>query len=180
MFRTVSGFKSMKRKTKKYLSALLVVVVLGLSAAMPLTAEADAPSSSSFNVGPRADSGEFAQGGIWYQAYVDYAIAGGIINADAFPDYSKAATRADTAYIFSRALPEEDYIPQNTVKSLPDVSSGTAYSAAVFMLYRAGVLAGDDDRGTFNPGAGITRAEAAAVISRVILPDTRTSGKTFE
>ena len=124
-------------------------------------------------------AGEFAQGGVWYQAYVNYAIAGGIINADDFPDYSKAATRAEMAYIFSRALPEEEFMPQNTVKSLPDVNSGTVYSAAVFMLYRAGVLAGNDDRGTFNPGAGVTRAEAAAVITRVILPDTRTSGKTF-
>jgi len=47
------------------------------------------------------------------------------------------------------------------------------------MLYKAGVVAGSDSIGTFNPGANITRAEAAAIISRVILKDTRFSGKTF-
>jgi hypothetical protein len=48
------------------------------------------------------------------------------------------------------------------------------------LLYKAGVVAGSDDKGTFNPGNNIIRAEAAAIISRVILPDTRFSGKTFE
>jgi len=121
----------------------------------------------------------FVIGSPWYQTYVDYAKANGIINADSFSDYTKAATRAEMAYIFSRALPEDEFTPQNTVNSLPDVKSGTTYSAAVFMLYKAGVLAGNDDRGTFNPGNNIARAEAAAIISRVILPSTRINGRTF-
>jgi len=124
-------------------------------------------------------AGEFTQGDVWYQVYVDYAIANGMIKADAFADYGKAATRAEMAYIFSRSLPETEFKSQNTVGSLPDVESGTQYSEAIFMLYKAGVLAGSDDRGTFNPGSGITRAEAAAIISRVVLPATRMSGNTF-
>jgi len=124
-------------------------------------------------------SGEFAQGSVWYQTYVDYAIANGIISANAFSNYGKAAARAEMAYIFSRALPDNEFVSQNTVNSLPDVNGGTSYNAAVFMLYRAGVLSGSDNLGTFNPDNNITRAEAAAIISRVILPDTRTSGKTF-
>jgi len=124
-------------------------------------------------------TGEFPQGAVWYQAYLDYAIANGIINAGTFTDYGKAATRAEMAYIFSRALPEAEFKTQNTVNSLPDVNSGTPYSTAILMLYKAGVFKGSDDRGTFSPGAGITRAEAAAIISLVILPATRTSGRTF-
>jgi len=47
------------------------------------------------------------------------------------------------------------------------------------MLYEAGVLTGNDDAGTFIPNANINRAEAATIISRVILPDTRKAGNVF-
>ena len=114
-----------------------------------------------------------------YQVYVDYAITNGIIAANDFTDYTKAATRAEMAYIFSKALPDTEFASQNTVNSLPDVTSGTPYRDAIFTLYKAGVVAGSDETGTFNPGNNITRAEAAAIISRVILPATRFSGKTF-
>jgi hypothetical protein len=82
-------------------------------------------------------------------------------------------------YIFSRALPEKEFEPQNAVNSLPDVNDSTPYNAEIFTLYKAGVLAGSDDLGTFNPNNKITRAEAATIISRVILPSTRMSGKIF-
>jgi len=47
------------------------------------------------------------------------------------------------------------------------------------MLYKAGVLAGNDSIGTFNPGSNITRAEASAIVSRVILPLTRLNGRIY-
>lgn len=47
---------------------------------------------------------------------------------------------------------------------------------AVYRLYRAGVLTGSDEYGTFNPGSGIVRSEAAAIISRTVEPALR---KTF-
>ena len=123
--------------------------------------------------------GVFIQGNPWYQVYVDYCIANDIIGAGTFSDYSKAATRAEMAYIFSRALPNSEFASQNTVNALPDVNSSTPYYSAILMLYKAGVVAGSDAQGTFNPANNITRAEAAAIISRVILPATRFSGKTF-
>ncbi|MCL2517938.1 MAG: InlB B-repeat-containing protein [Oscillospiraceae bacterium] len=115
----------------------------------------------------------------WYKVYVDYAITNGIIVSNDFTDYTRPATRAEMAYIFSRSLPAAEFASPNTVNSLPDVNNGTPYRDAIFMLYRAGILAGNDDLGTFNPGNNITRAEAAAIISRVILPGTRMSGKIF-
>ena len=124
-------------------------------------------------------NGEFTQGSPWYQVYVDYCIGKGIVNAGTFSDYNKAATRAEMAYIFSRALPETEFSSQNTVNALPDVTSSTPYYSAIITLYKAGVVAGSDTQGTYNPGNNITRAEAAAIISRVILKDTRFSGKTF-
>ena len=121
----------------------------------------------------------FVQGTPWYQVYIDYAITNGIIKANDFTNYTRAATRAEMAYIFASALPKEEFKGQNTVNSLPDVNSGAPYSEAIFMLYKAGVVGGSDEKGTFNPASNIIRAEAAAIISRVILPDTRISGKTY-
>jgi len=115
----------------------------------------------------------------WYKGYVDYAIENKIIAAGAYSDYNRTASRADMAYIFARALPESEFAAINTVDSLPDVDSDTHCSDEIFMLYRAGVLAGSGNQGAFNPGNSVTRAEAAAIISRVILPETRTSGRTF-
>ena len=124
-------------------------------------------------------NGDFVQGSIWYQVYVDYAVANNIIATNDFTDYNKSATRAEMAFIFSRALPAAEFASQNTVNFLPDVNSGTPYRDAILTLYTAGVLAGNDTQGTFHPSDNITRAEASAIISRVILPATRFSGKTF-
>ena len=68
-------------------------------------------------------NGIFTQGSTWYKVYVDYCIANGIIGAGTFSDYNKAATRAEMAYIFSRALPAAEFASQNTVNALPDVRS---------------------------------------------------------
>jgi hypothetical protein len=118
-------------------------------------------------------------GDAWYQGYVNYAINNGMLTANDFSDYSKAATRGEMAYIFSRSLPESEFKEQNTVTILPDVNSGTPYYDAILMLFKAGVLGGSDGSGTFKPTNSITRAEAAAIISRVILPATRAKDKSF-
>jgi len=76
------------------------------------------------------------------------------------------------AYIFSRSLPESEFAQINNITSIPDVNQSTRYNDAIFLLYRAGVLTGNA-QGTFRPNDNINRAEAAAIISRVILPDTR-------
>ena len=124
-------------------------------------------------------TGEFIQSGEWYQTYANYAAEKGIIIAGTFSDYNKAATRAEMAYIFSRSVPQSEFAAINTINSLPDVKSGTKYYSEIIMLYKAGVLTGGDSKGTFSPDNSITRAEAAAIISRVILPSTRSGKKTF-
>lgn len=122
---------------------------------------------------------QFPSGSPWYQPYADYAIANGVIKQFDFTDYGRAATRAEMAYIFSNALPPEEFSPQNTVNNLPDVNSGTPYSSSIFLLYQAGVLSGNDDTGTFYPVKNISRAEAAAIITRVAVEAKRSSGNTF-
>jgi len=55
----------------------------------------------------------------------------------------------------------------------------TLYGESIFMLYEAGILTGSDSNGTFRPDSDITRAEAAAIICRVILPAIRVCGRTY-
>jgi hypothetical protein len=51
----------------------------------------------------------FVQSTPWYQVYVDYCVAQGIITGSDFADYTRPATRAELAYIFSNALPEAEF-----------------------------------------------------------------------
>ncbi len=48
-----------------------------------------------------------------------------------------------------------------------------AAAAAVYRLYRAGILSGNDKYGTFAPASGIKRSEVAAILSRVLDPSLR-------
>lgn len=112
----------------------------------------------------------------WYQPYRKYALAHDIIDDDDFPDLDAPATRAQMAGIFADALPAHELAPINDVPSLPDVSDDdgrSPYGEEVFLLYRAGVLAGSDGSGAFHPDTPITRAEVAAVMIRMALPDER-------
>ncbi len=49
----------------------------------------------------------------------------------------------------------------------------------ILRLYRAGVLSGSDALGTFHPDRPISRAETAAIVSRVAQPGRRATGKTY-
>lgn len=109
----------------------------------------------------------------WYQTYVDYALENGIVQAGDFTSYTAKATRGQMAYIFSRALPASVLPSINNVQTLPDVTGSTKYSQEIFSLYNAGVLTGSDVFGTFKPNDNIIRAEAAAILTRVALPEQR-------
>ena len=116
----------------------------------------------------------FPSGTPWYQPYVKYALAIGIIDHDDFRDYEASATRAQMAYLFANALPEHELQKINKIATLPDVADDDdRYGEEIFTLYRAGILTGSDSAGTFHPDASITRAEAAAIIIRMALPKER-------
>lgn len=109
----------------------------------------------------------FTQGSVWYQSYVDYAKQNGI-PAD-FTDYNATATRAEFAAILAAALPTEALEAINMVTDgiIPDVDMKDVDAQAIYMLYRAGILTGNDSVGTFTPNSSITRAAAAAIITRM-------------
>ena len=109
----------------------------------------------------------------WYQTYVDYALENGIVQPGDFTSYTAKATRGQMAYLFSRALPASVLPSINNVQTLPDVTGSTKYSQEIFSLYNAGVLTGSDVFGTFKPNDNIIRAEAAAILTRVALPEQR-------
>ena len=115
-------------------------------------------------------------GGAWYQMYLDYAFQNGIIGKGVYEsDVEKMATRAQFAQILACALPKEALREINQIadNAIPDVKMHFFYAESVYTLYRAGILGGSDDNGTFLPQSNISRAEAACVISRMANPDNR-------
>lgn len=116
---------------------------------------------------------DFLQGRIWYDVYVRYALEQGLISTRF--GCKKPATRAQVADVFSRALPEGALQEINTVLdgAIPGVSMKNEYAAGIYRLYRAGVITGSDSRGSFSPNSGISRAEAAAMLARMIEPAQR-------
>lgn len=120
---------------------------------------------------------EFVQGEVWYQVYVDYCIAYGIIEESQFSAYTVPATRAQFAQILGASLPNEALAVQNWIEdgAIPDVPMDANGADAIYRLYRAGVLTGSDSQGSFNPDSTITRAQAAAIITRMVDPSLRKS-----
>ena len=115
------------------------------------------------------DYHDFSGGMPWYAPAVEYAAAQGIIQEGDFSNYLVPATRAQFAYILSRALPSDALEEVNTVEdnSLPDVRMGDPYAQNIYLLYRAGIISGRDARGAFSPSSTLTRAEAAGIVSRI-------------
>ena len=124
-----------------------------------------------------ADKTIAAADGEWYAQYVGYALANGIIAAGDFDEYDRPATRAEVAVIFKNALPADWFAAKNDVAGIPDVSAKQPYHDAILALYKAGVVMGSDAYGNFRPEDNITRAEAAAIINRVALPENRLARK---
>ena len=123
--------------------------------------------------GYQEDGAVFEADTPWYQPYLDYAAEHGIpYRTD---NYDIPATRTVFAGIIGSALPDEALPAINTIADdeIPDVKAGMTYSEDIYRLYRAGVLTGNDQYGTFTPGSYITRGAAAALVSRMADPALR-------
>ncbi len=77
-----------------------------------------------------------------------------------------ATQRLAFAQAIDRAAGSMDAI--NEISALPDTNE-----PAVLRLYQAGILTGVDEKGIFNGEGSLTRAEAAAMLARVIAPSLR-------
>lgn len=120
-------------------------------------------------------STDFDAGSPWYQPYVDYAKANKIITKDYA--WNSAATRAGYMEIFAGAIPDKGLLSGyraleaiNTVddNAIPDVSSSHPQAAAIYKLYRAGIVQGTDAARSCAPDSFIKRSEVAAILTRMM------------
>lgn len=140
-----------------------------------------------------AKAGEY-----WFDPYFDYVFEQGIINEGTFhllnggftnmssgtPDYG-SITRSSMAYLFASALPDTCYPAIKNVTNIPydktDGKPGYATwclpieecDSAIRKLYNAGILNGEDSKGTMSVYKYITRAEVVTILSRVVDIDSR-------
>ena len=116
-------------------------------------------------------TGSFAVSDPWYKSYLDYALNQKVITATP-SNMNLALTRQEFASILAGALPDDALPAVNEVTDgvIPDVYRS---DAAIYKLYRAGIFAGSDAKGTFRPNSPITRAEVAAVLVRMADPNSR-------
>ncbi len=120
----------------------------------------------------------------WYDGAVEYLKNCGIIDNTFDGDFDRAATRAESAGILAHAIPEYAVgaINSNTVDIcyyagtyIRDVTSATAYKDEILTLYSWGVLNGSGHYADFLPDASISRAEFAAMLTRLVEPSLRIS-----
>ena len=113
-------------------------------------------------------------GNPWYQPYVEYCQKNGILTKDY--NYNDKATRAGYIEIFANALPAEALEEMNFVadNAIPDVAMSAPYAQAVYKLYRAGILTGDESHNC-KPNDNIKRSEVAAILVRMMYDGARKS-----
>ncbi|MCR4962890.1 MAG: S-layer homology domain-containing protein [Firmicutes bacterium] len=125
-------------------------------------------------------SNEFSTGTPWYQPYVDYAKAVGIISKNYA--WNTPATRAGYMEIFANAIPDTvataGMSPLTAINSvadgsIPDVPMTHPQAAAIYKLYRAGILQGSDAQHNCRPNSNIQRSEVAAILTRMMSADER-------
>ena len=111
---------------------------------------------------------------LWYSKYVSYALANKIIDAE-YSDYNAYITRDAVAEMFAKVLPGEALPEISTVadNAIPDVKIGDTAAAAIYKLYRAGILKGADERGTFAPKSYVLRSEISAIVTRLAVSRLR-------
>lgn len=111
-------------------------------------------------------------GGNWYDPYVNYARDKGIISENYA--YTRPATREEFVHIMAAALPGEALSAITGAVTFADASD-IVYNGDVRLLQRAGIINGIQENGQtyFKPWNPITRAEVAAIVTRMARPDSR-------
>lgn len=108
--------------------------------------------------------------GSFYETYIMSAVNAGIINGVSDTSFGMASVikRQDVAVILSRAIAEKLGENAGEGKTFADGGDIAEYAKeAVEIVSSCGLFVGDDT-GRFNPANGLSRAEAAALISRLL------------
>ena len=113
----------------------------------------------------------------WFAPYAQYAethaLAGDWLGQTGWD--GKNSSRLRFAALLAQALPQAEDTAVNTVADgqIPDLPMETDGAAAVYRLYRCGILTGSDQYGSFMPENSLTRAQAAAILARADDPARR-------
>ncbi|MBQ7143593.1 MAG: S-layer homology domain-containing protein [Oscillospiraceae bacterium] len=120
---------------------------------------------------------EFQKSKPWYQVYVDYATAAGILSGklEASRDMNAPVTRRQFAAILAHAFPESALPEINAVEddAIPDVKCSDEYGTEIYRLYRAGILKGSEENGSYLPDSAIQRSGVAAIVTRMVYRSLR-------
>lgn len=111
------------------------------------------------------------EGEPWYQPYVAYfsgLLGDSQLTRMLIEAPTKSASRLEFFYLLSTVIPEGELAAINSITSLPDIQD-----ESVLGFYNAGILTGKDKYGTFDAAGTLTRAECAAMVSRVARPGLR-------
>ena len=116
----------------------------------------------------------------WWIPYWEFGVREGILAADDLEHVHRGSSRLRTAQLLARLplLPvsEEDLLEPDTAGILGEICDRDEIPRealdAVVTVYASGIMEGYDD-GCFHPERVLTRAEGAAVIQRLMLPELR-------
>lgn len=100
----------------------------------------------------------------WYQPYLNYLTPYGVT----VDEPTRNATREDFILMLAAVVSAEQLTPLNTVTTIPDTQNPD-----VLAFYNAGILNGIGETGLFSGEKTLTRAEAAAMVARVVDPSLR-------
>ncbi|MPM36397.1 hypothetical protein SDC9_82993 [bioreactor metagenome] len=124
----------------------------------------------------RGTGEEFPQEVPWHGPYVRYALGAGLLRAGELVDFNAFATRGQTALLYARCLPAAELPPVNLTAPPPGLERGR-YGAGLLLLWRAGVLSGGST--VYRADDLITRAEASAMMGRIVNPAYRKASAYF-
>lgn len=115
-----------------------------------------------------------ANGQPWYSTYVSYAKKNNLISSDL--PWNAKATRAGYMQVFAQVLPDMAST-LNTIAdgSIPDVPMTHPNAAAIYKLYRLGIVQGVDQAHNCSPASNIKRSEVAAILTRMMEDGKRIS-----
>ncbi len=110
----------------------------------------------------------------WWRGTAYYREQAGLSGVYALRPYDGAAQREDLLEALS-AVSQGLLEPINAIDSFPDADATYAPAEDVLAFYRAGILTGIDEYGSFAGSLGLTRAETAAMAARLLRPELRVS-----
>ena len=123
---------------------------------------------------------EEPEGGSWWMPYGEFGLREGLLDLEDLARLPEPADRLRTAELLARLplLPDSGEHPlvpdrENILAGIADLEEiGEESLEAVVTVYAAGIMNGYED-GSFRPARILTRAEGAAVIQRLLLPELR-------